>query len=84
MKSLSRVRLLVTSWTAAHQAPPDGVEHSDKYYVKRHDGVYKLFDKDGNLMNTNGVLDTVFIARGSGNEYKINPDTGAHTLRAVV
>jgi uncharacterized repeat protein (TIGR02543 family) len=62
----------------------DGVEHNDKYYVKRHEGVYKLFDKDGNLMDTNGLLDTVFIARGSGNEYKINPDTGAHTLRAVV
>ena len=37
----------------------DGVEYSDKYYVKRHDGVYKLFDKDGNLMDTNGMLDTV-------------------------
>jgi hypothetical protein len=46
--------------------------------------VYKLFDKDGNLMNTNGVLDTVFVARGSGNEYKIDPDTGKHTLRATV
>ena len=62
----------------------DGVEYNDKYYVKRQDGVYKLFDKDGNLMDTNGVLDTVFIARGSGNEYKINPETGEHTLRAVV
>ena len=62
----------------------DGVEYSDKYYVKRHDGVYKLFDKDGNLMDTNGMLDTVFVARGSGNEYKINPDTGEHTLRATV
>lgn len=62
----------------------DGVEHSDKYYVKRLDGVYKLFDADGNLMDTNGQSDTVFIARGSGNQYKIDPDTGAHTLRAVV
>ena len=62
----------------------DGVEYNDKYYVKRHEGVYKLFDKDGNLMNTNGVLDTVFVARGSGNEYKIDPDTGKHTLRATV
>ena len=62
----------------------DGVEYNDKYYVKRHEGVYKLFDKDGNLMDTNGVLDTVFVARGSGNEYKIDPDTGKHTLRATV
>lgn len=62
----------------------DGVEHSDKYYVKRHDGVYKLFDADGNLMDTNGQSENVFIARGSGNQYKIDPDTGEHTLRAVV
>ena len=62
----------------------DGVEYNDKYYVKRHEGVYKLFDKEGNLMDTNGVLDTVFVARGSGNEYKIDPDTGEHTLRATV
>lgn len=62
----------------------DGVEHSDKYYIKRHEGVYKLFDEDGKLMDTNGVLDTVFIAAGSGNQYKIDPETGAHTLRARV
>ena len=62
----------------------DGVEHSDKYYVKRLDGVYKLFDADGNLMDTNGQSDNVFIARGSGNQYKIDPKTGEHTLRAVV
>ena len=62
----------------------DGVEYSDKYYVKRQDGVYKLFDADGNLMDTNGQSDTVFVARGSGNQYKINPDTGEHTLRALV
>ena len=62
----------------------DGVEHSDKYYIKRQDGVYKLFDADGNLMDTNGVLDNVFIAKGSGNQYKIDPDTGEHTLRALV
>ena len=62
----------------------DGVEYSDKYLVKRHDGVYKLFDADGNLMETNGLLDTVFIARKSGNQYKIDPDTGEHTLRATV
>ena len=62
----------------------DGIEYSDKYYVKRHDGVYKLFDDEGNLMQTNGQSDTVFIARKSGNQYKIDPETGEHTLRAVV
>ena len=56
----------------------DGVEYSDKYYVKRHDGVYKLFDADNNLMDTNGQLDTIFVARGSGNQYKIDPETGEH------
>ena len=62
----------------------DGVEYSDKYYVKRYDGVYRLFDDEGNLMQTNGQSDTIFIARKSGNQYKIDPDTGEHTLRAVV
>ena len=62
----------------------DGVEYSDKYYVKRFDGVYCLFDDAGNLMPTNGQSNTVFIALKSGNQYKIDPDTGEHTLRAVV
>ena len=62
----------------------DGVKYSDKYYVKRYDGVYRLFDDEGNLMQTNGQSETVFIARKSGNQYKIDPDTGEHTLRAVV
>ena len=62
----------------------DGVEYSDKYYVKRYNGVYMLFDDEGNLMQTNGQSDKIFIARKSGNQYKIDPDTGEHTLRAVV
>lgn len=78
------VAQLISVYTFVDTYTVDGVEYNDKYYVKRQDGVYKLFDKDGNLMNTNGVLETVFIARGSGNEYRIDPETGAHTLRAVV
>ncbi len=78
------VAQLIAIYTFVDTYTVDGVEYSDKYYIKRHDGVYKLFDKDGNLMNTNGVLDTVFIARGSGNEYRIDPETGEHTLRATV
>ncbi len=62
----------------------DGVPCSDKYYIKKQDGVYKLFDEDGVLMDTNGQSESIFIARGSGNQYKIDPETGAHTLRAVV
>ncbi len=78
------VAQLISIYSFVDTYTVDGVEHNDKYLVKRHEGVYKLFDKDGNLMDTNGVLDTVFIARGSGNQYKIDPNTGAHTLRAVV
>ncbi len=78
------VAQLIAIYTFVDTYTVDGVEYNDKYYIKRHDGVYKLFDKDGNLMNTNGVLDTVFIARGSGNEYRIDPETGEHTLRATV
>ena len=78
------VAQLISIYSFVDSYTVDGVPHEDKYYVKRHEGVYKLFDEDGNLMDTNGVLDTVFIAKGSGNQYKINPDTGAHTLRARV
>ena len=78
------VAQLITIYSFVDTYTIDGVEYKDKYYVKRHEGVYKLFDDEGTLMDTNGVLDTVFIASGSGNQYKIDPDTGAHTLRAVV
>ncbi len=78
------VAQLVAIYTFVDTYTVDGVEYNDKYYVKRQDGVYKLFDADGNLMNTNGVLETVFIAKGSGNQYRIDPDTGKHTLRALV
>ena len=78
------VSQLIAVYTFVDTYTKDGQVYNDKYYVKRLDGVYKLFDADGNLMETNGILDTVFIARGSGNQYKIDPETGEHTLRAVV
>ena len=62
----------------------DGVQYSDKYIVKRQDGVYKMFDEHGSLMETNGISENVFIARGSGNHYRIDPFTGAWELRAAV
>lgn len=62
----------------------DGVRYSDKYIVKRQDGIYKMFDEQGNLMDTNGISDNVFIARGSGNHYRIDPFTGEWELRAAV
>ena len=78
------VSQLVAIYTFVDTYTVDGVEYNNKYYIKRQDGVYKLFDADGNLMDTNGVLETVFIAKGSGNQYRIDPETGEHTLRALV
>ena len=78
------VAQLISIYTFVDTYTVDGVEYNDKYYIKRQDGVYKLFDADGNLMETNGVLGTTFIAKGSGNQYRIDPDTGEHTLRATV
>ncbi len=78
------VAQLIAVYTFVDTYTVDGVEYNDKYYIKRQDGVYKLFDADGNLMETNGVLETVFIAKGSGNQYRIDPETGKHTLRATV
>ncbi len=78
------VAQLISVYTFVDTYEVDGVEYNDKYYIKRQDGVYKLFDADGNLMDTNGVLETVFIAKGSGNQYRIDPETGEHTLRALV
>ena len=60
----------------------DGVEYSDKYYIKKKDGSYALFDKDGNLMEKNE--DGYYIAAGSGNQYSIDAETGEKSLYAVV
>ena len=78
------VAQIISIYTFVDTYTVDGVTYNDKYYVKRHEGVYKLFDADGNLMDTNGVLGTVFIAKKSGNQYRIDPTTGEHTLRALV
>ena len=63
------VAQLISVYTFVDTYEVDGVEYNDKYYIKRQDGVYKLFDADGNLMDTNGVLETVFIAKGSDDIY---------------
>ena len=31
----------------------DGVKHSETYYIKKQNGVYAMYDKDGNLMEIN-------------------------------
>lgn len=60
----------------------DGVEHSDKYYVKKKDGVYALYDRDGNRMAQ--TEDGYYIAAASGNLYSINAETGEWELYAVI
>lgn len=60
----------------------DGVEYTDKYYVKKKNGVYGLYDKKGKAMEVNS--DGYFIAVGSGNQYEIDPETGEFSLYAVV
>ena len=59
----------------------DGTKYTEKYYVKKSDGVYALFDKDGNKMEVNS--DGYHIAK-SGNQYTIDPETGDYSLYAVV
>ncbi len=62
----------------------DGKEYSDRYTIKREDGVYKMFDSDGTLMPTRENAPNVYIAAKSGNQYSINPDTGEYRLIAIV
>lgn len=73
----------------------DGVEYTENYYIKKKDGVYGLYDKDGNLMEINSLStynmssgsDTpyvVYIAKASGNQYLIDSSTGNCQPYAVV
>ena len=59
----------------------DGNEYTEKYYVKRKDGAYALYDRSGNKMEKND--DGMYIAL-SGNQYSIDAETGESTLYAVV
>ena len=79
------VAQLISIYTLTDTYVKDGKEYTDYYKIKRVDGIYKLFDTDGNLMPTNGIDDDVFIAdRGSGNQYKIDAETGEYKLKAVI
>lgn len=73
----------------------DGVEYTEDYYVKKKDGVYGLYDKDGNLMEINALSTynmsngsnipyVVYIAKTSGNQYLIDSSTGDCQPYAVV
>ncbi|MBQ8310179.1 MAG: DUF4340 domain-containing protein [Clostridia bacterium] len=81
---LAVVLELITIYSLTDVYVKDDVEYSDTYTIKRQDGVYMLFDKDGVLMDTNGEDENVFIAKGSGNQYKIDAETGDYSLVARV
>ena len=82
--ALAVVLELITIYSLTDVYIKDGVEYSDSYTIKRQDGVYMLFDKEGKLMDTNGEDKDVFIAKGSGNQYRIDPETGDYSLVAIV
>ena len=60
----------------------DGSMITDRYTVKKQDGVYALFDRAGNRMEQND--EGKYIAAGSGNQYTIDEASGAWSLYAVV
>lgn len=62
----------------------DGKEYTERYTIKKEDGVYKLFDKDGTLMPLRENSTNVYITPRSGNQYRIDAETGEYTLVAYV
>lgn len=71
----------------------NGEEQSDRYTIKRENGVYKLFNRDGKLMEIteNGYTSSadeiryeVYVAEKSGNQYLINTKTGEYETYAIV
>ncbi|MBQ7336577.1 MAG: DUF4340 domain-containing protein [Clostridia bacterium] len=82
---LAVVARLITIYPLVDTYVKDGVEYSDTYWIKQENGVYALFDGKGVRMETNGEENSqIFIARGSGNQYSIDPDTGEYSRYAVV
>lgn len=72
---------VVTIYSLTDTYYVDGVEYTEKYVIKKKDGVYGLYDKDGNAMEKNE--DGYFIAT-SGNQYSIDAESGDWELYAVV
>lgn len=62
----------------------DGERHEDSYYIRKIDGVYALYDADGNPMERADGKEDIFIAKGSGNQYQIDRDTGEASTYARV
>lgn len=76
---------LISIYTLTDTYVRDGVEYSDSYTVKKHGGIYKLYDSDGNLMDRNVEEErNVYIAAKSGNQYLIDEETGDWKLLTVV
>ena len=70
-----------------------GAIRKDRYTLKRDNGSYKMYDRDGNLMETTensfysqeeGTWFMVYVAKNSGNQYLINATTGEYETYAVV
>ncbi len=70
-----------------------GAIQKDRYTLKRDNGAYKMYDRDGNLMETteNSFYSKeeetwymVYVAKNSGNQYLINAKTGEYETYAVV
>ncbi len=70
-----------------------GQVQTERFTIKREDGVYKMFDRSGKLMETteNGYTSSVdnvryevYVAETSGNQYLINTATGEYETYAVV
>ena len=73
MKSLSRVRLPVTPWTAAHQAPPSmGVSRQEYWSGVPSPSPYK-HDSDTNRMNTD--VTCCIFPRQLGARYLLRTNT---------
>ncbi len=59
----------------------DGEVYTEKYYVRKKQGSYGLYDRDGTLMEKNS--EGYYIAK-SGNQYEVDAETGEYSLYAVV
>ena len=59
----------------------DGTAYTEKYYVRKKQGEYGLYDRNGTRMEQNSS--GYYVAK-SGNQYEIDPETGAYSLYAVV
>ena len=59
----------------------DGTVYTEKYYVRKKQGEYGMYDRNGTLMEKNSS--GYYIAK-SGNQYEVDPETGDYSLSAVV